>query len=66
MAVSSELSRYRLDSVGVQEVRSPTSGGRSVGIVCLQTKSHGVCFLARSQMGGQWHQTSRKTHISLW
>jgi hypothetical protein len=21
---------------------SPTSGGRSIGIVCLQTKSHGV------------------------
>jgi hypothetical protein len=24
---------------------SSTSGCRSVGIVCLRTKSHGVCFL---------------------
>jgi hypothetical protein len=24
---------------------SLTSGGRSIGIVCLRTKGHGVCFL---------------------
>jgi hypothetical protein len=27
-------------------IASPTSGGLSVGIVRLQTKSHGVCFVS--------------------
>jgi hypothetical protein len=41
---------------------SPTSGGRSVGIVRLRTKSHGVLvFIANP--GSSSHHTHTDTHL---
>jgi hypothetical protein len=58
MTVSRELSKYKLDLVGVQEVRWEGGGTEPVGEYTFSGSSGG-------QMGGRWHRTCGRVHIFL-
>jgi hypothetical protein len=51
-----ELARYKLDLVGVQEVRWEGGGTEPVGEYTFSGSTGG-------QMGGRWHRTCWRIHI---
>jgi hypothetical protein len=56
MMVSRELARYKLDLVGVQEVRWEGGGTEPAGEYPFSGSAGG-------QMGGRWHRTCGRIHI---
>jgi hypothetical protein len=56
MTVSRELARYKLDLVGVQEIRWEGGGTEPA-------REYTFSGSTGDQMGGWWHRTCRRIHI---